>query len=125
MYEVLGIGTDLCAVRRMEALLEDERFLKRWFTPEEADYIRGKGRSGAQSMAGIFAAKEALLKALGTGIDTDLREIGVAHTAAGAPYYVFDGSMTERTAGLRTHLSITHEEGMAAAFCVIEKEVLP
>ena len=60
---VRGVGIDLCAIGRMEELLGNVRFLERFFTEEETAYVMARGAAAAQSMAGIFAAKEALLKA--------------------------------------------------------------
>lgn len=74
-----GLGLDLCGISRMEPLLSDGRFLSRYFTAEEAEYIRSRGAGAAQSMAGIWAAKEALLKAAGRGLTLPLREIEVCH----------------------------------------------
>ena len=68
-----GIGLDLCQINRMEKLVTEERFLNRFFNPEEISYIRSKGKNRAQTLAGIFAAKEAVCKALGTGVAFDLR----------------------------------------------------
>ena len=48
---VKGLGLDICEITRMEKLLDDDRFLVRFFTGEEISYIRGKGRSAAQSAA--------------------------------------------------------------------------
>ena len=92
---VKGLGLDLCEIRRMEKQLADERFLNRYFTREEISYIRGKGKSAAQTMAGIFAAKEALSKALGTGIAFDLKEICVTHDPSGKPAYSLSGKVME------------------------------
>ncbi len=121
---IAGVGIDLCEISRMEKLIQDERFLVRFFNTEEQAYIREKGKSGAQSMAGIFAAKEALAKALGVGIAADIREICVKHDANGAPYYSLSGEYA-RFAEVRRisgfFLSITHEAGMAAAVCVAER----
>ena len=63
---IRGIGCDLCAIPRMEEILQDGRFLRRYFTADERAYILDRVQA-AQTAAGIFAAKEALLKALGTG----------------------------------------------------------
>ena len=122
---IAGIGIDLCEISRMEKLLSDGRFLTRFFSAEEQSYIQAKGKAAAQSMAGIFAAKEALTKALGIGISGgELRDICVLHDAAGAPYYDLRGNWTalakERKAD-RFFLSVTHEGGTAAAVCVAER----
>lgn len=122
---IIGIGMDLCEISRMEKLLSDGRFLARFFSTEEQAYIQSKGKSAAQSMAGIYAAKEALTKALGTGITSgELADICVLHDEHGAPYYDLRGSYAERAKERRINalfLSITHESGIAAAVCVAER----
>ena len=115
-----GVGLDLCEIARMEKLREDEHFLARFFTAAEADYIRARGKGGAQSMAGIFAAKEAFGKARGTGILFELREVEVVHDENGQPFYRLHGKVAEEAAGERFHLSISHDGGMAGAVCVRE-----
>ena len=115
-----GLGLDLCEISRMEKLLADDRFLGRFFSPAEAEYIRSRGKGAAQSMAGIFAAKEALAKALGTGIDFDLREAEIMHDEKGRPFYALSGMLKERLGSDRLWLSITHEAGFAAAVCLRE-----
>ncbi|MBQ7656700.1 MAG: holo-ACP synthase [Clostridia bacterium] len=121
---IAGVGLDVCEISRMEKLISDGRFLARFFSAEEQAYIQGKGKSGAQSMAGIFAAKEALGKALGVGIAADLKEISVLHDAQGAPYYSLSGEYARLAEDRRIssfYLSITHEAGIAAAVCVAER----
>lgn len=115
-----GIGLDLCEIARMEKRVEDERFLLRYFNDDEIRYIRSKRKGAAQTMAGIFAAKEALSKALGTGIVFDLREIGVSHDAQGKPGYTLTGKVSVACGDDRFWLSITHDAGMAAAVCIRE-----
>ena len=48
-----GLGLDLCGISRMEALLRDERFLNRYFTPAETAYVHAKGAGAAQQLAGM------------------------------------------------------------------------
>ncbi len=123
---IAGIGIDLCEISRMEKLLRDEHFLSRYFSQEEQDYIRAKGKTGAQSMAGIYAAKEALVKALGCGIvTTDLSAVDVTHDMYGKPSYVLQGEYARLAEDKRIstfYLSITHDGGMAAAVCVAERK---
>lgn len=118
MSDVKGIGVDLCDIGRMEARLADDRFLNRFFTDAEKGYIRGKGKAAAQSMAGIWAAKEAFLKAVGTGLSLPLQEVGVTHTALGQPVYALSGQAADIVGQGSVFLSISHEGGMAVAFCV-------
>ena len=115
MCNVRGVGIDLCGIDRMRPHLEG-RFLEKYFTEQEAAYIRARGASAAQSMAGIWAVKEAVLKALGTGIAFPLRDIEVCHTEAGQPTVRLHGQA--QTYGGSFMVSITHEGGMAAAVAV-------
>ena len=117
---VKGLGMDLCEISRMNKLLEDERFLTRYFNEGEIVYIHSKGKNAAQTMAGIYAAKEALSKALGTGITFDLKEINIFHDEAGMPEYSLSGKAEEMGQGDRFRLSISHDGGIAAAVCIRE-----
>jgi len=119
-----GLGVDLCAVERIEKNM-NERFLARYYTQEEREYILSRGKMGAQSAAAMFAAKEAFLKAVGCGIGAgiELNEIGVRHVERGAPVYALCAAAEEKLRAMgaqRAFLSLTHENGMAAAVCVIE-----
>ncbi len=120
---ILGIGIDLCEIDRAEKALEQGGFLRRFFTEEEAIYIEGRGRGAAQSLAGHFAAKEALLKAMGTGIAMPLTDIAVTHNERGAPGFSLTGKASEmlhQMGAARVHLSITHTDRTAAAVAIIE-----
>jgi len=115
-----GLGLDLCEIRRMEKMLSDERFLNRFFTPEEAAYVRSRGAGAAETLAGLFAAREALGKALGGGIDFELKEAEVCHTENGAPFFRLSGELKKRLGEDRLFLSISHDGGVAAAVCLLE-----
>ena len=117
---IKGLGLDLCEIARMEKQAGNERFLNRYFNEGEISYIRTKGKNAAQTMAGIYAAKEALSKALGTGITFDLKEISIYHDEAGMPAYSLSGKAEKLGEGDRFRLSITHDGGIAAAVCVRE-----
>ena len=121
MSKVLGIGLDLCEISRMEALLADDRFLRRCFTDAERAYILSRGLSAGQTMAGMWAAKEALLKALGTGLSLPLTDIEILHTPSGQPYYHLTASALQASRGGSLLLTITHEALMAAAVCLWEE----
>ena len=111
-----GIGLDLCDIARMQRLLDENRSLRRIFTPEEEVYIRSKHATAAQTMAGMFAAKEAVLKALGTGMSVAMTDIVISHTALGQPLATLTGKAAEL--GGTVMISITHEAGMAAGMAV-------
>ena len=76
----------------------------------------------AQTLAGLFAAKEAFFKAMGTGICTALTEVEILHTPEGQPCYRLRDKAGNLAAGWTLCLSITHEEGMAAAVCSAIRE---
>ena len=115
-----GLGLDLCEIARMEKQLQNDRFLGRFFTPAEVEYVRSRGAGAAATLAGLFAAREALGKALGSGIDFELKEAEVCHTEAGAPYFRLSGRLKERVGDGRLFLSVSHDGGMAAAVCLLE-----
>lgn len=77
----MNIGTDIVKISRIEKSIESEHFKTSVFTENEIKYCKK-----AESFAGIFAAKEAYLKALGTGINCKLNTIEIAHFENGKPY---------------------------------------
>ncbi|MGH9382422.1 MAG: holo-ACP synthase [Thermoanaerobaculia bacterium] len=120
---VTGIGVDLVAVARIEAALErhGRRFVERVCCASETV----SGSPGPQRLAGLFAAKEAVLKALGTGWAEGLafHQIEVARDDRGAPGVRLHGVASRRAEALgvtRIHLSISHDGGMAVAVAVLE-----
>lgn len=121
---MIGLGIDLCQIERIEkALQKGEGFLKRYYTEEEQKYLQKK--NCAQSAAGLFAAKEAFLKALGVGLSggVALSDIGVAHDTHGRPSYALSEKAADAMAQKGAHtafLSISHDAGVAAAVCVLE-----
>jgi holo-[acyl-carrier protein] synthase len=127
---ILGIGSDLCDIRRIEETLErfGDRFIARCFT--EVERRRSERRAGrAASYAKRFAAKEACAKALGTGLRAGVfwRDMGVVNLPSGQPTMRLTGGAAERLAAITPagaeafiHLTITDEEPIAQAFVVIE-----
>jgi holo-[acyl-carrier protein] synthase len=126
---IVGVGVDAVDVERFRRLLERRpRFAARCFTDgEQSD----AGRSGdtAQSLAARFAAKEAVMKALGTGIggfaltDVEVRRTVGTGATRNAPYVVLHRGAAE-LAGSRGagafHLSLSHTDQVALAFVVAE-----
>ena len=126
MSEIRGIGTDICAVSRMEKAIRQQHFYERVFLPGERAYLDQKEKSRAQSAAAMFAAKEAVAKALGTGFAQGVSAfvIEVTHDENGAPgILLHDGAKErlEKLGGTRVLLSLTHEGDMATAFAVVVK----
>jgi len=126
---ILGLGNDLCDIRRIEKTLEKygARFLDRVFTGIERAKS-DKRASRAASYAKRFAAKEACAKALGTGIRHGVwwRDMGVVNMPSGRPTMALTGGARKRLDALtpkgylaQIDLSITDEGPMSMAFVVI------
>ena len=121
---VRGLGIDLVAVSRIEeaARRHGERFLKRLFTETEIAYC-ARHPQPARHWAARFAAKEAGMKALGTGWSggVTFRSIEVVNLASGQPTLVLHGASAERAQSLgatSAHVTISHDGGYAMA-CVV------
>ena len=123
---ILGIGNDLCDIRRIEKTIErnGERFLLRVFTAEERRKAFSRAHP-ARTFAKRFAAKEAFFKATGRGWGQGIAwtEIEVCSAPTGAPHLRLTGE-AERIAakiGVRhIHLSLTHTDTMAGAYLILE-----
>lgn len=128
---ILGIGSDLCDIRRIEDTLDrfGDRFAKRLFTATEQARSEGKPDRAA-SYAKRFAAKEATAKALGTGVPrrgVHWTDMGVVNLPSGKPTVALTGGAAERLAQMTppghvavVHLSLTDDHPYAQAFVVIE-----
>jgi holo-[acyl-carrier protein] synthase len=112
-----GVGIDLLEIDRLErALRRHPRLAERVFTREECRYAEARARP-ARHLAARFAAKEAVVKALGLSGGFGLREIEVV---AGEPPLVrLDGRAAEAAAGRRVDVSLTHSRDFAAAVAVV------
>ena len=124
---VYGIGCDLCSIARMEKSLLGPHgavFARRVFGPAEQAAL-GLPPAEEEGTAD-FAAKEAFLKAAGTGLREpfSLCEIEAVRLPGGAPAYHFSGRSAQwvEARRLRAHLSLSHEGGMAMAYCILETE---
>ena len=125
---ILGIGLDLCEIERMGRAIERGHFVDRVFTPAEAGRIRSASDiRRAEIAAGLFAAKEAVAKALGTGFDGfGTADIEIVPDPAGRPTCRLHKGAMERAEALcgegrfSIWVSITHEKGMAAATAILE-----
>lgn len=123
---ILGIGTDIIEIARMErSLSKGEAFKRLVFASEEISYCEAQGNSKA-SYSGRFAAKEAFLKALGTGWVGEMKlfDIIVLNNEEGKPYFNLKNEVkkeAESRGDISIHLSISHSEIHATAVVVIEK----
>ena len=123
---ILGIGTDIISVQRVAELCDKHgrHFMDRVFTPGEQE-AAGKGPGAAQKLAARFAAKEAVMKALGTGWTRGVtfRQIEVVREASGRPTIRLSGeaeAIARAMGATAVHLSLSHEREHAVAFVVME-----
>lgn len=118
---IAGLGIDVCEIARMERAMERPRFALRAFTEGERARI---DQRGAKTAAGLFAAKEAVAKALGSGFDGfGLQDVEISWDEAGRPRCRLTGGALRRLEALGggpVFVSITHDAGVAAAVAVVE-----
>ena len=112
----MPLGTDIVKISRMERVISPQ-IPKKIFTENEIAYINTKNNK-AQSSAGIFAAKEAVLKAFGTGIALPLNEVEILHAESGAPYLSLLGNAkaySDNNGFTGWEISISHDGEYAVA----------
>jgi len=125
---IIGIGADIAEVPRLREAIErhGERFLQRVFTEREIAYCQ-RHRNSEERFAARFAAKEAMMKALGTGWRRGItwRDIEVSNAQGGKPNIQLTGKALEifhSLGGARILLSLTHTDNYALAQVIIEGE---
>lgn len=123
---IIGLGIDVASIARIERALErfGTRFLVRLLTEDERRTAEKKQLDRAAFVAGRLAAKEASSKALGVPEGIGWHDVSVRRSPTGAPQLCFTGKALERAVArgvTTTHLSITHDAGVAAAVVVLEK----
>lgn len=121
---VLGIGTDLVEIDRIERSLQREHFVEQVFGERERTYCRGCHRP-AQHFAARFAAKEAFLKALGIGVFSGvaLREIEVVREGDGPPVLALGPSAARALAqagGSQALVTLSHTGNLASAVVLVQ-----
>jgi holo-[acyl-carrier protein] synthase len=123
---IVGTGVDIAEVPRVAAAIErfGERFLKRIFTENEIRYCESKANK-VERYAARFAAKEAALKAIGTGWKRGVawKEVEVTREPGGRPTMTFHGKAAEFAAKLgmkRAHVSLSHTAEHAIAQVILE-----
>jgi holo-[acyl-carrier protein] synthase len=127
---ILGIGSDLCSIERIERSLErfGERFVRRVFTETERQKAEGRPLTRAGTYAKRFAAKEAFSKAIGTGFRRGvfMRDIGVVNLPSGAPALELAGGAKARLDAMvpeghfaSIHLTMTDDHPFALAIVII------
>jgi len=124
---IVGIGVDRIAIVRIERSIErfGDRFLTRVYTDREVAQAKAKGNS-ARRLAMLFAAKEAVSKALATGFHQGVaaKHIETIHQASGKPEITLHGgaaAVAAKRAITDVHVSLTDDDGVAMAFAIAEK----
>lgn len=125
---IAGLGVDIIELERMEKAISKQPYLpRRIFSEQEVEYCEGK-INPAVHYALFFAAKEAVLKALGTGFNgMRFTDIEVCHDKLGRPYPVLHGhacEIAEQQGVIEIHLSLsyTHSVGVASAVAIKEQD---
>ena len=124
---IFGIGTDIVEIKRVKkAISRSPRFIERLFTEQELEYYKKKDMK-AQHIAGGFSAKEAVLKALGTGLrGFRWKDIEILRGSAGKPIVRFGGNvkqfMEDNGIGI-IHVTISHSRDFATATAVAEVSI--
>ena len=118
---IAGIGVDIIEIARIAKAVKNPHFNERVYTPEELT----ETHQASHRLAGFFAAKEALLKAMGTGLaGFNWLEMAVLHDSQGAPYFQVNGKIRDflrQHQIARVHLSISHCREYAVAEVILEE----
>jgi len=121
---IIGIGVDIIELDRVKKAISSEAFIKRVYSAGEIEYCKARGKSSVQSFAGRFAAKEAILKAFGTGLrGGELVDIDVYNDELGCPrvrLHGWFGELAEKKGVKNIWISISHSKNSAVAQCVLE-----
>lgn len=121
---IAGIGTDIVEIGRIEKAIEkNEKFMDKVFSSSEREYLKSR-KMRPEYVAGRFAAKEAVSKALGTGfVGFGFTDVEIVRAASGKPEVVLKEKADIVARGFgeyKIHLSITHGRDSAVAFAVLE-----
>jgi holo-[acyl-carrier protein] synthase len=124
MNMIIGIGVDIVDMRELKDNLQDEVFQRKVFTSAEMDTVQ-RYKNIVEHLAGKFAAKEAIMKALEAGMRQEVwfTQIDVLNDEAGKPYIQVSGEAAKRLAeknASQIHVSISHSGGVAVAVVILE-----
>lgn len=121
---IVGVGCDIIEIERIARAIKSESFIRRVFTADEAAYCQRRGQQAPASFAARFAAKEAVLKALGTGLrEGSLQEIAVDNDGLGKPLVQLSGhfAMLAKQLGVKNiQISLSHSRELATAYVIME-----
>ncbi len=125
---ICGLGTDVVEISRIERLLQrfKQRFIQKVLSSEEIEALEMRGPIKAHTLAARFAAKEAAVKALGTGFNhgVGLHDIHIFNTTSGAPEVQFHGNalkIIKKLGVTHSHISLSHGRDIAQAVVILER----
>ncbi|WP_333861295.1 holo-ACP synthase [Clostridium sp.] len=121
---IFGVGVDIVEIRRIkEAIEKHNTFIDRIFSKNEIEYLKNRNLR-PEFVAGRFAAKEAVVKSLGSGFrGFDFKDIEIDRTASGRPTVILKGKaklMANKCGNYKIHLSISHGVDNAIAYAIME-----
>ena len=112
------LGVDIVETARIERAAQNKRFVEKTFTAGVRDYFEKK--NGAyESLAGFWCVKEAVAKALGSGIRFALTDVETSHDASGKPIAVLSGKAKELLGNRCVEISVSHTSTTAVAVAII------
>lgn len=119
---IFGIGTDVVEIEKIKRAIEkNPKFLEKVYTHLELEYSTRNGKLMYNSLAGMWAAKEAFAKATGMGFrEFFLKDVEIIHNWLGAPCIKLYNKAKEFD-NKKIHLSISHSDFVAVAYCIIEE----
>ncbi len=120
---IFGIGTDIIEIKRVAKACEKASFLNKYFTEKEIEYFKSVNFK-SETLAGTFAAKEAVVKAIGTGFSGfSAFDIEILRNEKGMPYAVFNGKAKKviEELNVKVLVTISHSKDYAVAYAVAEE----
>lgn len=123
---IIGVGCDIIEIERIKKAIQKDSFVRRVFAVCEIEYCSSRNKQAVASFAARFAAKEAVLKAFGTGFrGGSLTDVILLNDKLGKPYIKLGGYYAELAQKLNVkniHISISHSNENAMAYVVMEDE---
>ena len=120
---IVGVGIDSVMVARLSEKIERPEFLEKVFSESEIAYCQ-RNAHPAEHFAARFAAKEAFLKAIGSGlgISYELKDVEIIHNITGVPELKLSGDFSNvKKTWNRIHISLTHTDSVASAIVILEQ----
>ena len=121
---IIGVGVDIIEISRIEKAVNfNSLFIQKLFNKNEIDYFESR-KLRPEYIAGRFAAKEAVAKALGTGFrEFSMKDIEIDRTSLGKPIVILKGKakmIAAKNGNYKMHVSISHDRQSAIAYAVLE-----